>query len=122
MQERLLEMGAWLKVNGEAIYGTRHAGRDCQWTEGKRPDQTYGSEATAHKKVPYNLMEMVGQAPRDGRVSAVEQTPQQFRRVAQARQHQCVEPQLGCPLTTAAKRLFRIGRAGPLEVLDPLAV
>ena len=63
MQERLLSIGAWLKVNGEAIYGTRHAGRDCQWTEGKRPEQTYGNAQLAHKKIPYNLMDMVGQSP-----------------------------------------------------------
>lgn len=62
MEQRLLEIGAWLKVNGEAIYGTRFAGRSCQWTEGERPKQEYGEFM-----VKYNLMDQVGQRPKDGR-------------------------------------------------------
>ncbi len=61
MEQRLLDIGAWLKVNGEAIYGTRAAARTCQWTEGKRPDQQYGQYM-----VKYTLLEQVGQAPHDG--------------------------------------------------------
>jgi alpha-L-fucosidase len=61
MQERLLELGAWLKVNGEAIYGTRFAGRACQWTPGPRPEQKYGEY-----KVKYDLLALVGQKPVDG--------------------------------------------------------
>jgi alpha-L-fucosidase len=61
MEQRLLEIGDWLKVNGEAIYGTRFAGRSCQWTEGRKPNQEYGEF-----KVKYNLLDQVGQTPTNG--------------------------------------------------------
>jgi alpha-L-fucosidase len=64
MEERLLDIGAWLSVNGEAIYSTRPAGRPCQWTDGKRPDQSYGSY-----KVKYDLMAMTGQKPLNGKAA-----------------------------------------------------
>lgn len=62
MEQRLLEIGDWLRVNGEAIYGTRFAGRSCQWTAGERPRQDYGEYM-----VKYDLMDQVGQSPREGR-------------------------------------------------------
>jgi alpha-L-fucosidase len=61
MEQRLLEIGDWLKVNGEAIYGTRTAGRSVQWTEGTRSKQEYGEYM-----VKYNLMDQIGQVPKDG--------------------------------------------------------
>jgi alpha-L-fucosidase len=61
MEERLLDIGRWLKVNGEAIYGTRCAGRSCQWTEGKLPKQEFGEYM-----VRYNLLDQVGQASTKG--------------------------------------------------------
>jgi alpha-L-fucosidase len=61
MEQRLVEIGDWLKINGEAIYGTRFAGRSCQWTEGRQPKQEYGEY-----RVKYNLLEQLGQVPRNG--------------------------------------------------------
>ena len=40
MEERLAEIGAWLDVNGEAIYGSRRWIKDAQWSAGARPDFT----------------------------------------------------------------------------------
>jgi alpha-L-fucosidase len=62
MEQRLLEIGDWLKVNGEAIYGTRMAGRSCQWTEGAKPTQEFGTYM-----VKYDLMNQIGQEPNDGK-------------------------------------------------------
>lgn len=59
MQQRLIEIGDWLKVNGEAIYGTRYVGRACQWTDGKRPGQKFGEYM-----IKYDLMEQIGQTPK----------------------------------------------------------
>ena len=58
MQERLNEIGNWLKLNGEAIYGTRKLPRSRQWSPGIVPtieEKVFG--------VAYDITQMVDAPP-----------------------------------------------------------
>ncbi|HPW21867.1 MAG TPA: alpha-L-fucosidase [Vicinamibacterales bacterium] len=44
MEQRLAEIGAWLDVNGEAIYGTRPFTAAKQWSAGEVPTIDYNKE------------------------------------------------------------------------------
>jgi alpha-L-fucosidase len=44
MEQRLIEIGDFLKVNGDAIYGTRPWKTSRQWSEGEQPKVEYNKE------------------------------------------------------------------------------
>jgi alpha-L-fucosidase len=61
-QERLLDIGKWLDVNGEAIYGSRTWKNTCQWSTGTPFEQGY-----ENYKQKYNVLEQIGMEPVDGK-------------------------------------------------------
>ncbi len=44
MEERLREIGNWLNINGEAIYGTKPWKASRQWSAGEQPKTNYNQE------------------------------------------------------------------------------
>jgi alpha-L-fucosidase len=55
MEERLLQMGAWLKTNGEAIYGTKPWRRTRQFSKGEIPRL----ETNKEFMTPYDITDYV---------------------------------------------------------------
>jgi alpha-L-fucosidase len=64
MEQRLIEIGDWLKVNGEAIYGTKPWAATRQWSAGEVPKIDYNKEYST----PYDVTELVVK-PEGGKAS-----------------------------------------------------
>jgi alpha-L-fucosidase len=64
MEERLLQIGDWLKVNAEAIYGTHPWTHAKQWSAGEQPKVSYNQEF----ETSYDFSKLIA-APRDGKAS-----------------------------------------------------
>jgi alpha-L-fucosidase len=64
MEQRLAEIGAWLDVNGEAIYGTRPFTAAKQWSAGAVPKIDYNKEYDS----AYDVSTLTGR-PRAGQAS-----------------------------------------------------
>jgi len=64
MEERLLQIGSWLKVNGEAIYETKPWKTAKQWSAGEVPKANYNQEF----ETAYDISKLTGR-PQQGKAA-----------------------------------------------------
>lgn len=64
MEERLLQIGSWLKVNGDAIYGTKPWKVTRQWSAGEIPKIDYNAEFNT----TYDVTKLTGN-PENGKAT-----------------------------------------------------
>jgi alpha-L-fucosidase len=64
MEQRLKEIGDWLKINGEAIYGTKPWKNTRQWTAGEIPKVEYNKEFSS----AYDVTKLIAESS-DGKAS-----------------------------------------------------
>ncbi len=65
MEQRLKEVGDWMAVNGEAIYGTKRWKKVAQWGKGKVPVSKRGGYKTGFSIIQLTLEPKEGQATKE---------------------------------------------------------
>ena len=65
MEERLAEIGRWLDVNGEAIYGSHRWVKDAQWSAGAMPEFTKEDHHTGSALTESTIDPKPGNASRE---------------------------------------------------------
>jgi alpha-L-fucosidase len=64
MQQRLHEIGDWLRINGDAIYGSKPWKQSRQWSSGQQPQVDYNQRF----KTPYDVSKLAA-APEPGKAA-----------------------------------------------------